>query len=527
MDQTWVQSRPHLQNLVAKMQAVLEMADALYARGQRDGDAVDYGAFEAEVSRATAELECAVHETALSGLNIDAPFVRVWGKTYRRAHSSERNFGTMAGTARVHRTLYRQVGLRNGPVLDPVAVRVGAVDGRWLPRTARAIGHLIAQGTSREAAVTSRELCRLPYSRSTFERVGHAVGRQYLRRREPVENTLIERLRVPDEARSISVSVDRTAVPMEEPVPTKLPPVRAKLPPGVASERHAGPGLDARTRATLREQERQARASPPKVARNYRMAYCATVTLHDREGKALHTIRYGRMPPTPGSVESFTHRQVKRLMEGLQRDVVALRAQRPDLPVVLLADGAPELWNLFEEYLNERALGIAPRSLIDAWHALEYVSAACRLLEKHEWAWPGSFRRMKRWLLEEEHGVERVLRALERGGLERVQDENGRRPVGDAIRYLSARKDLMRYAQADRHGFPIGSGAVEATCKSLVSQRMKRSGCRWKPRTGDEVLQLRALQLSDRWEPAMDAVLRPLRKPVHRLSRAEGRAAAA
>jgi hypothetical protein len=257
------------------------------------------------------------------------------------------------------------------------------------------------------------------------------------------------------------------------------------------------------------------------------MAYCATVTLHDRGGKALHTIRYGRMPPTPGSVESFTHRQVKRLMEGLQRDVAALRAQRPDLPVVLLADGAPELWNLFEEYLNERTLGVAPRSLIDAWHALEYVSAACRLLEKHEWAWPGSFRRMKRWLLEEEHGVERVLRALERGGLERVQDENGRRPVGDAIRYLSARKDLMRYAQADQHGFPIGSGAVEATCKSLVSQRMKRSGCRWKPRTGDEVLQLRALQLSDRWELAMDAVLRPLRKPVHRLSRAEGRAAAA
>jgi len=50
----------------------------------------------------------------------------------------------------------------------------------------------------------------------------------------------------------------------------------------------------------------------------------------------------------------------------------------------LLADGAPELWNLFEKYLNERTLGIAPRALIDAWHALEYVSAACRLLEKHE-----------------------------------------------------------------------------------------------------------------------------------------------
>ena len=89
------------------------------------------------MSRATAEFECTVHETALSGLNIDAPSVRVWGKTCRRVHSGERNFGTMAGTARVHRTLYREVGRRSAPVLDPVAVRVGAVDGRWLPRTVR------------------------------------------------------------------------------------------------------------------------------------------------------------------------------------------------------------------------------------------------------------------------------------------------------------------------------------------------------------------------------------------------------
>jgi hypothetical protein len=97
MDQTWVQSRPHLQNLAAKMQAVLEMADALFARGQRDGDAVDYGAFEEEVSRATAELECAVHETALSGLNIDAPFVRVWGKTYRRCIAASATSGPWRG----------------------------------------------------------------------------------------------------------------------------------------------------------------------------------------------------------------------------------------------------------------------------------------------------------------------------------------------------------------------------------------------------------------------------------------------
>ena len=43
---------------------------------------------------------------------------------------------------------------------------------------------------------------------------------------------------------------------------------------------------------------------------------------------------------------------------------------------------------------------------------------------------------------------------------------------------------------------------------------MKRPGARWKHTTGDEVMQLRALQLSDRWAPAVQRATRPLAKPV-------------
>jgi hypothetical protein len=43
---------------------------------------------------------------------------------------------------------------------------------------------------------------------------------------------------------------------------------------------------------------------------------------------------------------------------------------------------------------------------------------------------------------------------------------------------------------------------------------MKRPGARWKHTTGDEVLQLSALQLSDRWTSAVQRATRPLAKPV-------------
>lgn len=72
----------------------------------------------------------------------------------------------------------------------------------------------------------------------------------------------------------------------------------------------------------------------------------------------------------------------------------------------------------------------------------------------------------------------------------------------------------MNYAEARRKGLPVGSGTVEATCKTLIEVRMKRAGARWKDTSGDHVLQLRALALSDRWDEAMALTIKPLRKAV-------------
>lgn len=206
---------------------------------------------------------------------------------------------------------------------------------------------------------------------------------------------------------------------------------------------------------------------------------------------------------------------------GLVRPNSASPAERPELRVVFVADGAPELWHLFDQYLGPKALGTKPIRLVDYWHVVEYLGAAATLMESRKASWPGTLRRWQTCLLEKAGGAKVVLQELKASGLATTKLSDGSCPVGDAIRYIEKRVKMMRYAAARRFGLAIGSGAVEATCKSLVNLRMKRPGSRWKEDTGAEILELRALYLSDRWERGVTLSLRPLAKSVARSSRQE------
>ena len=72
-----------------------------------------------------------------------------------------------------------------------------------------------------------------------------------------------------------------------------------------------------------------------------------------------------------------------------------------------------------------------------------------------------------------------------------------RKIIDDALAYLYANRDRMRYDRYLAEGLPIASGAVEGACKNLVKDRMERSGMRWKLPTAEAVLRMRAIYLSD------------------------------
>lgn len=65
----------------------------------------------------------------------------------------------------------------------------------------------------------------------------------------------------------------------------------------------------------------------------------------------------------------------------------------------------------------------------------------------------------------------------------------------------------MDYQGYRRRGLPIGSGVTEAACKTVFTQRFKRSGMRWRHDSGQVILDLRVIYLSGIWEEAFAADL--------------------
>lgn len=463
------------------VEAVTELLEMLKQRRQEamTPGSIDYARVEIEVAQGVAAVERACHETLLVALDVDAAEVTVGQARYRRVHRCRGDYYTMAGPVSVLRTLYRPAGMRNAATVDAISLRAGVLGDGWLPQTAATMAWECQRAPSREAEAASQRWQRLPYSRCAFERVAHLVGEQYGQKREEVERMLVEQMEIPEAAHAISVSLDRVSIPMEEP-------------------------REEPQRSPEKEPERSPKRQAKKryVSRVFRMAYAATVTLHDATGKSLQTLRYGRMPQ--GDIDG--------LCTALCDDVQTLLRRCPSLLVVLLCDGAKELWNRLGAEFTEQSLGQKVHRIVDLWHLLEKLGSAAKVLFGDE---QGSAQ-LGRWclqLLNEAGAVEQILQALRESKKESVRVGDGR-PVHEAITYLENHRDDMRYQAARTLGLPVGSGNVEATCKSLFEVRLKRPGCRWKTDSGAHIVDLRALALSDRYPQALAHALAPLRMPI-------------
>ena len=173
------------------------------------------------------------------------------------------------------------------------------------------------------------------------------------------------------------------------------------------------------------------------------------------------------------------------MRDRLVADVATLRSKRPDLKIELLCDGAPEMWNLLEEGFRPK-FGNGLYRLVDFYHLTEKLGAAAHVLEDSAAAAGERLGGWKKALLHRGNAPTDILKELIASG--RDEGVGTEHPVHEAITYLQSHgceTDRMNYARARRLGLALGTGNVEATCKSLFEMRMKRCGARWKKDTGE------------------------------------------
>ena len=232
------------------------------------------------------------------------------------------------------------------------------------------------------------------------------------------------------------------------------------------------------------------RQEPQRVNVNYRMAYVGTICFHDVHEEPLATIRYAI-----GADECPEH-IVSRLMADLRN---ALR-QVPNLAVGIIQDGAPELWNLLRNAIATEPLVFEWHEAIDRYHVNERLGKILRFTEADATKRHQQLTRWNNSLDCNDNAIYRIRQWVRDRYNEAASSEDTElvEQLDPHLTYLENNASLMRYASLRNVGLPVGSGATEGACKSVIEMRTNGSSQRWRPEGLGAVLTLRAIHLSER-----------------------------
>lgn len=160
--------------------------------------------------------------------------------------------------------------------------------------------------------------------------------------------------------------------------------------------------------------------------------------------------------------------------------------------VVVLGDGAPGIWLRAAPFRG--GPGVEVIEIVDIYHAYEHLWAVARAVFETDAAVAAWVEPLKDRLYEA--GAPAVLRALDALAAPTPAAAAVVRTTRDYFAEHTTRMDYPRFV-AQR--LPIGSGAIESLCKSLIAEREKGAGMRWTGSGAQAVASLRALHRSGDW----------------------------
>jgi hypothetical protein len=179
-------------------------------------------------------------------------------------------------------------------------------------------------------------------------------------------------------------------------------------------------------------------------------------------------------------------------LEALQQQLWA-EATRHGLAqaqeVLVIADGAIWIWNLVVDRFGEA------RQRLDPWHALQHLWAVAHALH------PGDEAAAATWIkpLKEKLLASQAAAVIDELDAVLPRLRGARRAAVQAERnYLENNRDRLDYRGAHERGEPLGSGAMESTCKQYQT-RFHRSGQFWTTEGDEALMCLETFWRNGRW----------------------------
>lgn len=413
-------------------------------------EALDFEAVETAARRHALRVAAKALEAHLnadhgdhSGPSLASP----WGGMARYAGRREKKFTTALGDLTLSRAYYHDQA--HGQGWCPRDGALGLEDTSLSPAVTRMLGLVASAGSFEWSSKLLAELAGVEVVDREVERKAEALGRE--------------------------IDADERAV-VEPPVPQAVAPT---LYVGVD-----GSGVPARKEETVDRPGKQ----PDGSSKTREAKTCVVWSAESRDAKGL-PVRDQGSTSYSSAIESVASRDTDdtpaEFAQRVWREAVRRGVEHAGR-VVVLGDGAVWIWNL-ADLLFPNAVQI-----VDLFHAIEHLAAVGRAI----YGPTGDFARVWTKARAEdlkEGRFDDLLSALH-------AHSDTHQEAADCLHYFETNRRRMRYAEFRAMGLCVGSGVVEAGCKTVVAARFKCAGMHWSVAGANAILALRCCLLSGRFE---------------------------
>lgn len=228
-------------------------------------------------------------------------------------------------------------------------------------------------------------------------------------------------------------------------------------------------------------------AGQPAHTREVKLGCVFTQTTWDKKGYAIRDPDSTTYTGAIESVEEFGRRiYAEAWGRGWSRA----------LKKVVIGDGAEWIWNLVALHFPGAI------QIVDLYHARQHLWEVARRLFPNEDGKQKAWMKIHQKRLLDRGKIERLV-----GALRSIESDNPE--VAEKIRteadYFERNAERMRYPKFRRQHLFVGSGIIEAGCKTVVASRLKRSGMFWTVRGANAILALRCCHLNGEFEDYWEA----------------------